>query len=67
MISELPERGSPATVEGFGIHELIVETPDHSLTTALLPETQLLSLLRSAKSRYDEICLDPPNRICHNL
>ena len=59
VISEVPERDSPAAVEGFGIHELIVETPDHSLTTALLPETQLLSLFRSAKSRYDEICLDP--------
>jgi len=59
MTSELPEANSPNAIEGFGIHELIVETPDHSLTTALLPETQLLSLFRSAKSRYDEICLDP--------
>ncbi len=59
MTSELPEANSPNAMEGFGIHELIVETPDHSLTTALLPETQLLSLFRSAKSRYDEICLDP--------
>jgi UDPglucose--hexose-1-phosphate uridylyltransferase len=57
--SEQPEGNSPGAVEGFGIHELIIETPDHSLTTALLPETQLLSLFRSAKLRYDEICLDP--------
>src|SRR5438552_14940580 len=59
MASEQLEGNSPGAVEGFGIHELIIETPDHSLTTALLPETQLLSLFRSAKSRYDEICLDP--------
>src|SRR5437899_2352772 len=59
MTSELPEANSPNAIEGFGIHELIIETPDHSLTTALLPETQLLSLFRSAKVRYDEICLDP--------
>lgn len=58
VASEL-EGNSPGAVEGFGIHELIIETPDHSLTTALLPETQLLSLFRSAKARYDEICLDP--------
>src|SRR5438094_5467965 len=51
MASEQLEGNSPGAVEGFGIHELIIETPDHSLTTALLPETQLLSLFRCAKSR----------------
>jgi len=58
VASEL-EGNSSGAVEGFGIHELIIETPDHSLTTALLPDNQLLSLFRSAKARYDEICLDP--------
>jgi UDPglucose--hexose-1-phosphate uridylyltransferase len=45
--------------EGFGIHEVIVETPDHSLTTALLPEAQVASVLRASKMRYDELSLDP--------
>jgi UDPglucose--hexose-1-phosphate uridylyltransferase len=59
LSSDLPESNFAPAIEGFGIHEIIVETPDHSLSTALLPEPQLLSLLRNAKARYDEICLDP--------
>ncbi len=31
-------------VEGSGIYEVIVETPDHSLTTALLPEAHVASV-----------------------
>ena len=58
MSSEPPEDSSSTAIEGFGIHEIIVETPDHSLSTTMLPEPQLLSLLRTAKKRYDEICID---------
>src|SRR6266849_198397 len=50
-------------VEGSGIYEVIVETPDHSLTTALLPEAQVASVLRVSKLRYDELSLD--SRIAH--
>ena len=51
-------RRSLRTAEGFGIHEVIVETPDHSLTTALLPDAQVASVLRASKVRYDELSLD---------
>jgi len=53
------EANHPSPGEGFGIHELIIEAPDHSLTTALLPESHLTSLLRTVKAHYDEVCLDP--------
>jgi galactose-1-phosphate uridylyltransferase len=58
LSSEPAEDSSSTAIEGFGIHEIIVETPDHSLSAAMLPEPQLLSLLRTAKARYDEICID---------
>ena len=51
-------RRSLCAGEGFAIHEVIVETPDHSLTTALLPEAQVATLLRASKVRYDELTLD---------
>src|SRR5438128_6202832 len=52
-------RRAHRSAEEFGIHEVIVETPDHSLTTALLPEAQVASVLRASKVRYDELSLDP--------
>jgi UDPglucose--hexose-1-phosphate uridylyltransferase len=51
------------TEGGFGIHEVVVETPDHSLSTALLPEPQLGRVWHASKIRYDELSLDP--RIGH--
>ena len=49
--------------ESISVREVIVETPDHSLSTALLPESQLVTVLRTAKARYDELSLDP--RLTH--
>jgi UDPglucose--hexose-1-phosphate uridylyltransferase len=43
----------------LGIREVVVETPDHSLSTALLPEAQLTRVWRASKIRYDELSLDP--------
>jgi UDPglucose--hexose-1-phosphate uridylyltransferase len=48
---------------GFRIQEAVIETPDHSLDTALLPETHLATLLRALKTRYDELSRD--SRIAH--
>ena len=49
--------------EGLNLEELIVETPDHSLQTALLPDSHLANVLRVLKGRFDEFSRDP--RIAH--
>lgn len=54
---------SRRSMGGFGVHEVIVETPDHSHTTALLDDAHVANVLRAYKSRYDELSLDP--RIAH--
>ena len=51
--------GAPEAGGGFGIREVVVETPDHSLGPALLPEAQLTRVWRASKIRYDELSLDP--------
>ena len=63
--SDLPRPAvcSSGEAEGLSVHEVIVETPDHSLSTALLPQSQLFTVLRSAKARYDKLSLDP--RLAH--
>ncbi len=63
--SDLPRPAvcSSGEAEGLSVHEVIVETPDHSLSTALLPESQLFTVLRTAKARYHELSLDP--RLAH--
>ncbi len=55
-----PARANYASSEpgGFGIHEVVVETPDHSLSTAFLPEAQLARVWRATKIRYHELSLD---------
>jgi UDPglucose--hexose-1-phosphate uridylyltransferase len=44
---------------GFGHHDVIVETPDHSLPMALMPDSQVADILRIYKTRYDYLSLDP--------
>ncbi len=46
-------------VHGVGIHELIIETPNHSLTTATMPTEQLKDLFQTYKDRFLEIYKDP--------
>ncbi len=47
------------TVAGVGIHEVIVETPDHSKTTGLLEPAQVESILRCYKERFAVVSCDP--------
>lgn len=54
---------SRRSIEGFGVHDVIVETPDHSHVTALMSDAHVANVLRAYKSRYDELSLDP--RIAH--
>jgi len=56
-------RLSHSPTGGLTVQEVIVEAPDHSLSTALLPEVQLLNVLRVAKIRFDELSRDP--RMAH--
>jgi len=50
---------SKRTINGVGIHDVIVESPDHSMTTALLPDEHVTSILNVYKQRYDEVSQDP--------
>ena len=51
------------SVNGFGVHDVIVETPDHSQVLALMPDSYVAEILHIYKTRYDELSLDP--RIAH--
>jgi|SRR5271165_7190 len=54
---------SRRTVNGFGMHDVVVETPDHAQIMALMPDSYVAEILRVYKTRYDELSLDP--RIAH--
>jgi len=54
---------SRRTIQGFGVHDVVVETPDHSLAMAQMSDNQVTDILRMYKTRYDELSLDP--RIAH--
>jgi UDPglucose--hexose-1-phosphate uridylyltransferase len=45
-------------IEGFGFHEVIVESPDHSACMALLPDQQVANILRVYKERYTRLSMD---------
>ncbi|MBI2815405.1 MAG: galactose-1-phosphate uridylyltransferase [Acidobacteria bacterium] len=51
--------GLKRTVSGVGIHEVIVETPQHHLTTALLNEDDAELILQCYHERYLAISRDP--------
>src|SRR5215467_846819 len=52
-------RRSRRRMGGFGEHDVIVETPDHSLAMAMMPDSQVADILRIYKTRYDQLSLDP--------
>ena len=54
---------SRRSVNGFGVHDVIIETPDHSGVMALMPDSYVAEILRIYKTRYEELSLDP--RIAH--
>jgi len=51
--------GLKRTVGGIGVHEVVVETPDHSATTALLREDEVETILQCYKERYFTLTNDP--------
>lgn len=54
---------SRRTIQGLGVHDVIVETADHSQAMALMSDAHVADILRTYKTRYDELSLDP--RIAH--
>jgi UDPglucose--hexose-1-phosphate uridylyltransferase len=54
---------SRRVINGVGIHDVIVETPDHALTTALLPQKHVEQIVRAYVQRYQDASNDP--RVAH--
>lgn len=50
--------GLKKSVNGVGIHEVIIETPVHNLTTATMPVEQLKEVIQTYKDRFIEIYKD---------
>jgi UDPglucose--hexose-1-phosphate uridylyltransferase len=50
-------------IEGFGYHEVIIDTPDHSRYMALLPDAHVSSVLRAYRERYNVLSAD--RRVSH--
>ncbi|MEW6418421.1 MAG: DUF4931 domain-containing protein [Nitrospirota bacterium] len=53
------DSGLKKAANGVGIHEIIVETPVHNLTTATLPVEQLKDVIQVYKDRFTEMYKDP--------
>jgi UDPglucose--hexose-1-phosphate uridylyltransferase len=49
---------SKRTMNGVGVHDVVVEGRQHNLTTALLPEAHVANIFRMYKLRYDEVSKD---------
>jgi UDPglucose--hexose-1-phosphate uridylyltransferase len=50
-------------IEGFGFHEVIIDSPDHSGYMALLSDAHVASILRVYKARYNSLSMD--HRVNH--
>jgi UDPglucose--hexose-1-phosphate uridylyltransferase len=55
--------GLKRRIAGVGIHDVIIETPDHSRTLALLSESHLEQVIHAYHRRYEAVTADP--RIAH--
>ncbi len=50
-------------IEGFGFHEVIIDTPNHSQTMALLTDAEVANVLQVYKQRFTALSLD--HRVAH--
>lgn len=50
-------------IDGFGFHEVIVDSPDHSRCMALLSDEQVAGILNAYKQRYNALSMD--HRVTH--
>ncbi|MCY1024024.1 galactose-1-phosphate uridylyltransferase [Pyxidicoccus sp. MSG2] len=60
---ERQHRAGRRSLAGVGFHEVLIETPDHALTSALLPEAHVAAILRAYRDRFARLSEDP--RIAH--
>jgi UDPglucose--hexose-1-phosphate uridylyltransferase len=51
--------GIRRTVSGVGVHEVIIESPDHSKSTALLEDSQVETLIDAYLNRFNFASQDP--------
>jgi UDPglucose--hexose-1-phosphate uridylyltransferase len=49
---------SRRSLTGFGVHDVIVDTPNHAHTTALMADSHVADVLRVYKARYYALSLD---------
>jgi len=45
-------------IDGFGFHEVIIDSPDHSLCMALLPDAHVARILTAYRERYNTLSVD---------
>lgn len=55
---ERKREGMKRVMSGVGIHEVVVETPKHNLSPALLSEEQIRNIIKTYKERYNAIYRD---------
>ena len=46
------------TISGIGVHDVVVESPEHDAVMAFMPETQIQNILRCYRERYLQIRKD---------
>lgn len=56
---DIKVEGIYRSMNGFGIHEVLIEHPRHNVTTALLEINDVADILRAYRQRYAEIRKDP--------
>ena len=52
-------KGIIRRTSGIGMHDVIIETPLHNMTTALLDNEQVLDIIAAYRARYLEVMKDP--------
>jgi UDPglucose--hexose-1-phosphate uridylyltransferase len=57
------QEGLKRTISGVGLHEVIIETPQHNRSLALLPQPEFDQVLGVYQQRYDAVTADP--RVAH--
>jgi len=50
-------------LEGVGVHEVIIEAPEHDQTLALMPDERVLCVLKAYKQRYQSLSQEPWARL----
>ncbi|MFA5857519.1 MAG: galactose-1-phosphate uridylyltransferase [Elusimicrobiota bacterium] len=50
--------GSKRSMTGVGLHEVVIETPEHNLDIPLMPENEVKEILIAYRSRYAEMLKD---------